>query len=480
MRSGLACLLGLAGVASTNALSLEKRDNPAVLAVPMVRDTSRQLSRRSKIVDIDLNKERVAYVSYVGNVTFGTPPRNFLAYFNTWGNGCWLQSVDDSSCDMYVDQSLCGGYGAYNQTSSTTAKKLDEKFAYDDSGEMTTGDFVTDVLAIGNVTVDAMKMGVVGGEETSDNALGLGYGNASSISITQALADAGTINSPAFSLFGQTILFGGVNKARYYGSLYTFPIVNGSDLAKAFRINMDGISINETSAASNKFPLDAVFDTSLDMTYVPKSVAQALNAQIGNTSVPDDYGQVNFSCSALGENATIEFRFGELELQFYLSEFVSESSDGGADEGTYDGEETCYFTICENIDFQYEGSIVLGSNFMSKVFAVFDLENDEVSLANLIRLSPLLVDGPLDIVEITSGKNGVPGAKNSSGNSGDSSKNGNSSNNGNSSTNGHSSDNGNSGKNGDSVARKNSATHIKNGLGMGALVVGAAVMTLIF
>ena len=58
MRSGLACLLGLAGIALTNALNLEKRDNPAVLAMPMVRDTSRQLSKRSKTVNADLNNER--------------------------------------------------------------------------------------------------------------------------------------------------------------------------------------------------------------------------------------------------------------------------------------------------------------------------------------------------------------------------------------------------------------------------------------
>jgi Eukaryotic aspartyl protease. len=123
--------------------------------------------------------------------------------------------------------------------------------------------------------------------------LSLGYGNASSISLTQALADAGTINSPAFSLWGQTALFGGINKARYYGPLYTFPIVKRSDLPKALRVNMDGISINKTSAASTTFPLDAVFDTAVSMSYVPKSVAQALNAQIGNTSVPDEHGQVN-------------------------------------------------------------------------------------------------------------------------------------------------------------------------------------------
>lgn len=101
------------------------------------------------------------YVYYVANVTFSTPPQNILAYFDTWGNGCWLDSVDNSDCDLYVDHSSCGGYGAYNLTASTTGKKLDEKFAYDDSGAMTTGDFVTDVLKIGGVKVDTMKMGII-------------------------------------------------------------------------------------------------------------------------------------------------------------------------------------------------------------------------------------------------------------------------------------------------------------------------------
>jgi hypothetical protein len=98
------------------------------------------------------------------------------------------------------------------------------------------------------------------------DTLSLGYGNASSISLTQALADAGAISSPAVIIWDQEALFGGVNKARYNGSLYTFPIVNGSDLTKAFRINMDGISINETSAALKDFPLDAVFDLAIGMT----------------------------------------------------------------------------------------------------------------------------------------------------------------------------------------------------------------------
>lgn len=46
-------------------------------------------------------------------------------------------------------------------STSTTAKKLDEIFVYDDSGSMIGGDFVNDVLTIGGVTMDTVKMGIV-------------------------------------------------------------------------------------------------------------------------------------------------------------------------------------------------------------------------------------------------------------------------------------------------------------------------------
>lgn len=100
------------------------------------------------------------HTTYVANITYGTPAQHLLAYFDTWGNGCWVESVNSSDCDLYTDHSRCGGYGSYNWSASTTVKKLDEKFAYDDSGSLTKGDFVTDVMTIGGAEVKEMKMGV--------------------------------------------------------------------------------------------------------------------------------------------------------------------------------------------------------------------------------------------------------------------------------------------------------------------------------
>lgn len=243
----------------------------------------------------------------------------------------------------------------------------------------------------------------------------LAYGNESSTSLTQALADAGAINSPAFSLWAGNILFGGVDKSKYNGTLQTFPIIDNSNFSKAFRIDMDGMSINGSSLASDAFPIDAVFDNSFSVTYVPKSVAEAIRSQLGNVSVPNSWGSVNFSCSSVSDDSTVGFKFGDLDLEFSLTKFMSYDPGMGIpyDEPlarSLDFGDTCWLSIIESKPehkaISEHGSIILGTDFMSLIYAVFDLENDEVSLANRNWDS-----SPTDIVEITSGKDGIPGAK---------------------------------------------------------------------
>lgn len=238
--------------------------------------------------------------------------------------------------------------------------------------------------------------------------MGLGYGDSS---LPNLLVNAGVINTPAFSVYREMALFGGVNKAQYNGSLYTFPIVNGefngTERKKAHRINLDGITINDTAVASSEFEQDAIFDVVFGLTYFPKAIVQSLYTQIGlKNPIPDDYGQVNFSCNAVSDNTTIAFKFEDLDLEFNLfSDFVSQERFTQSYRWSPD-QETCFLTICENTDFQNEGSFVLGANFLNAVYAVFDLQNEEVSLAKLPY--GYFNESANDIAEITS--DGVAGA----------------------------------------------------------------------
>lgn len=243
------------------------------------------------------------------------------------------------------------------------------------------------------------------------DTFGIGLGNASTSSLPQALVDAGAINSAAVSLWNGTALFGGVNKAKYEGDLHTFDIVQGNSSLKSLRINMDGISINGSSIASDEFPVATNFDISSTWSYVPKSVAQALNAKIGATNAPDMYGMVNFSCNAVPNDTTIAFTFGDLDLEFDLSLFISRGGPFSVKpwidldtEGIYN--DLCFLQIVENTGFEGGGGI-LGSNIITQIYSVFDLDNEQISLAKRNEND----DAADDIVEISSGKDGVPGAK---------------------------------------------------------------------
>ncbi|KAJ5584361.1 uncharacterized protein N7459_004161 [Penicillium hispanicum] len=477
MRSGSPWLLALLGAALTSAVSLERRDGLAVVEVPYTHGRvsskgNHRRSKRSSVVDIHAKVEENAFYT---NITYGTPPQEFNVIFATVGNECWLQGVDSSDCGLYINESLCGGDGGYNRTASSTAKLLDHSFFVNDTGSGVNGETVTDTMTIGGATIPSMKMGV-GESGITMNTMGLGYGNSSSTSLTQALADAGVIKSPAFSLYRTysdehdpsaaenpgRILFGGVNKAMYNGTLYTFPIVDSpAGLPKALRINMTGVSINETAASPNSFPSDAVFDVYTELTYVPEAVAKDLFAQLGVTKMPKKYGQITLPCD-LSFNGTIALKFGDAVFQFPIGAFVSTDSPYSFDVETDDVND-CYFDIAANYNYQDEGSTIIGAKFMQYIYAVFDLGNDQVSLAN--RNYEASSD---DIVEIGSGKDAVPGSTLQDSNGG----------NGASGSSGGSGSSGSSSKS-DGDGKKSAASHIGGAIGLHSIFTGLAVWMLI-
>ncbi|KAJ5083983.1 hypothetical protein NUU61_008562 [Penicillium alfredii] len=419
MRCG--SLLALLGIPLASALSLENTNAPSVFEVQFEHGSraprATRLSTRADILDLDTSVLGDYFLQT--NISVGTPPQELNVLFHTVGNECWIQAAHLHACDLLRHEKPCGSHGAYNRSESTSAKFIGSGFAVNDSAFRVTGDFVTDSLTIGNVKLDAMKLGVVRDGVTS-NVLGLGYGehNSSSISLPQALADGDIIKSPAFSLWIENphgrptpatahrgagrVLFGGVNKAKYVGTLHTLPIVDGPPGSrKGFRVNMTGLAINDTSASPKTFPKDAIFDIGMSLSYVPEAAARDIFARLGVTNIPDK-GQVSIPCNASELNTTLTFEFGAATFNFPVWVFMTQDSLYGSSEYE-DG--TCYLGIATNKDYLHKGSAVFGANFLRLIYSVYDLENGEISLArrNWTGFSD-------DIVEITTGKNAVPGA----------------------------------------------------------------------
>lgn len=330
----------------------------------------------------------------------------------------------------------CDGEGGYNKSASTTGKWLDETFNINntDMGLAVSGEMVSDTLTFAGASMDNVNMPIIEGFSFASSKsklllpedsqpltdafldqLSIGYGDdKNSTSLTRELASAGAIQSEAFSLYNSTILFGGVNKDKWEDELYTFPIINATSDNKPehIAISIDGISINANDTLADEFPMSAILDNGYYMTYVPKSVAQSLNSQIKGASAPDAYGMVNLSCSAVNEGDMIQFRIGYLDLNLKLLDFINTVAWGSNHNPPTDKNknETCYFQILEYTSLEDVGvylgekDVLLGDNFLRNVYSVFDLTNDEVSLASL-NSDPLIGD---NIVEITAGE--VPGA----------------------------------------------------------------------
>lgn len=123
--------------------------------------------------------------------------------------------------------------GSFNASASSTYKSTGKQFNITalELGNVS-GDLVQDQLTLGTATVD-MTFGLE--NLSADYLLGIGYSlNNTYTSLPQALLESRQINSAAYSLWmdGQngTVLFGGVNTAKYTGDLYTMsiPAVSGT------------------------------------------------------------------------------------------------------------------------------------------------------------------------------------------------------------------------------------------------------------
>lgn len=184
MRCG--SLLVLLGVPLASALSLENTNAPSVFEVQFEHSSralrATRLSTRADVLDLDtsilgvcdfLPDKSLAYLKALQltrcsqdyflrtNISVGTPPQELNVLFHTVGNECWIQAAHLHACDLLRHEKPCGSNGAYNRSESTSAKFIGSGFAVNDSAFRVTGDFVTDSLTIGNVKLDAMKLGVV-------------------------------------------------------------------------------------------------------------------------------------------------------------------------------------------------------------------------------------------------------------------------------------------------------------------------------
>ncbi len=227
------------------------------------------------------------------------------------------------------------------------------------------------------------------------------------------MVDNGLIRSNAYSLWLNdldantgSILFGGVNTAKYQGQLQTLPILREADVYYEFVIALTGISIGEAGrqSAINLGGTSAVvlLDSGSSLTYLPNSLARIIFDQVGAQYFPEQEAAY-VPCALQNNQSTIDFTFSSPTISVPMNELVIDpgTNSDGSQVTFNDGTPACLFGIAP----AGQGSSVMGDTFLRSAYVVYDLENNEISLAQTNFNST-----EDNVLEIGTGTNSIPDA----------------------------------------------------------------------
>lgn len=221
------------------------------------------------------------------------------------------------------------------------------------------------------------------------------------------MVESGLINSNAYSLWLNdleantgSILFGGVNKAKYHGDLKTLPIQTVNGGYSEFVLALTGVAFasehDSHSYSSASLPVAVLLDSGSSLTYLPDSLVKDIYDDFGVVYEPSS-GVGFVPCNLAMNDTSITYTFSSPTITVDVKELILESGPLYFRDGT----RACPFGIVPAGD----STAVLGDTFLRSAYVVYDLSNNEISLANT-NFNPTSDD----ILEIGSGKDSVPGA----------------------------------------------------------------------
>ncbi|KAF2216312.1 hypothetical protein CERZMDRAFT_56039 [Cercospora zeae-maydis SCOH1-5] len=373
---------------------------------PLQHDRRRRKLRKRDTLVVTLDNQETLYFA---NVSIGTPEQKFRLHLDTGSSDLWVNVASSYVCKQ--KGSLCSISGTYSANDSSTSSYVNSDFniSYVD-GSGATGDYVTDVVKIGGTTLEAQQFGVGYTSTSEESILGVGYprnevvvqygGGKTYPNVPQNLVDTGAINSNAYSLWLNdldastgSILFGGVNTAKYTGALETLPIVKDQGVYAEFIIALTAVGANGQSGsiASNQ-AIPALLDSGSSLMYLPNDIAQSIYDSV-SAQYDQSQGAAFVECSLGDSDSTIDFTFSSPTIRVPMNELVIVA-------GTDRGQDVCILGIAPA-----DGSTpVLGDTFLRSAYVVYDIAQNEISLAQTSFNST-----SNNILEITN-STGVPDA----------------------------------------------------------------------
>lgn len=249
-----------------------------------------------------------------------------------------------------------------------------------------------DQLRIGSTVLKGVEFGLITSGNTPLGNMGLGYyklqetapiGKSTAIpTFTQVLLAKGIIKLQAYSVFLNQenapigfIIFGGVDTDKFSGKLSTLPVLKESGVYQELIVKLGSVSY----AGRTSPPCDALVDTGSPFVYLQNEIVQALRDAVN--AEYDEKGNNHYvSCKLKGSKDTIKFSFGGTTVKVPLGSFVLAPDPDLPFSSPKTGEILCGWGIL-TINPDAGRQSVLGTNFLRSAYVVFDLSNNEISIA---------------------------------------------------------------------------------------------------
>jgi hypothetical protein len=392
------------------SLPIERRHVPDILS-----HERRRLKKRQNVVEQILDNDQSLYYA---NLTLGTPQQSLRLHIDTGSSDLWVNTADSAFCSSRTNP--CEG-GTYSSSASSTYKLVNNQFniSYVD-GSAALGDYVSDTLHFGGVTLEDFQFGIGETSSSEQGVLGIGYAsnevqvNRAGLdaypNLPEALLKAGHIRSNAYSLWlndldastGE-ILFGGVNTAKYEGSLATVPVIQTYGGYYELVVALTGVRINgQDLSNSQSLPNGVLLDSGATLTYLPNDITTLIYNEI-QAVYQDSVGAAYAECNLADSSATLDFEFSGKRISVPYNElFLDAGTDSQGNPLTFtNGEQACLFGIAP----AQGGISVLGDTFLRSAYVVYDLANNEISLAQTVFNATAS-----NIQEIGTGTGSVPNA----------------------------------------------------------------------
>jgi len=310
---------------------------------------------------------------FVGNITLGTPPQNFVVVWDTGSSNLWVPGVKCTS-------PVCRNKDKFNQSASSTFKANGQPITIQYGTGSMSGVLGEDVFGVAGTSTQ-VTFGIAGqlasffADVPMDGILGLAYQSLAADGVTPVFDDMVSQKEVSSSVFGiylddtpyddnSGITLGGYDSSKFTGSLAYFPLSSESYYVVDFtKVLLGG---DDQKFCLPVIGCKAIVDSGTSLLVGPSDAVQTLTNKLNVAS----------DCSNLGDLPDLAFQFGSQTFNLPAQFYVIQNSTNGVQQ--------CSLGIQSLSGFPYW---ILGDVWIRAYYTVFNKGSNQVGFAQSINWS---------------------------------------------------------------------------------------------